>query len=103
MKYTKDEFQTMSFFRKLPIDLKQIVDNSVKKDFDDENLMKIQENKRLLETIYLLTPEMAKHITENKDDYFYFQIKWLFETVQPVLEKFFQENDYYRKYPEYLV
>ncbi len=103
MKYTTLEYQTMSFFRKLPDDMKVIVDISVSKEFDDEDLMKLQENKQLLETIYKLTPEMAKHISDNRDDYFYFQIKWLFDIIQPVLEDFFQRENYYTKYPEYLV
>jgi len=103
MKYTQTEYRTMSFFRKLPIDMKKIVDENIKSEFEDENLMKIQEHKKLLETIYLLTPEMAEHISNNRDDYFYFQIKWLFETIQPVLEDYFQKEDYYELYPEYLV
>lgn len=103
MKYTEKEYKTMHFFKNLPNDMQLYVESEVKYYFEDVDLMRIQEHRTMLNEIYSLTPEKAEHITQYTDDFYYFTIVWLFETIQPILDKFFIENDYYEKYPEYLV
>ncbi len=103
MKVSDYDCKPLHFFRKLPPQMKVEVDEIVVDCFEESVITTMQKEGYLLETLYLMTPEMADHLTKYQDDYHYFSIKFLYDTIQPVLQELFEGRNYYEKYPEYLV
>ena len=103
MKVTDYDCKPLHFFRKLPPQLKVEVDELIEAQLSKEVIKTIISESYLLETLYLLTPPMADHLTKFSDDYKYHNILFLYNTIQPVLQDLFEGRNYYEKYPEYLV
>lgn len=103
MKVTAYDCKPLHFFRKLPPQLKVEVDDLIGTQLSEVVIKTIVSERYLLETLYLLTPDMADHLTEFSDDYMYHNILFLYNTIQPVLQELFEGRNYYEKYPEYLV
>ena len=103
MKVTADDCVPLHFFRKIPIYMKVEVDALVEDIFDKDVVKLMIEKNYLLETLYLMTPDMADHLTKYSDDYEYHTIAYLYENIQPVLKEIFEGRNYYERFPEYLI
>lgn len=83
--------------------MKVEIDMLVAELFPPSVIKMMVEKNYLLETLYLLTPAMADHLTKYSDDYEYHTILSLYEHIQPVLKDIFEGRNYYERYPEYLI
>ena len=103
MKVTLEDCIPLHFFRKIPTKMKVEIDELVMELFDKEMIDVMIEKNYLLETLYLMTPDMADHLTKYADDYEYHTIFALYSHIQPVLKEIFEGRKYYERFPEYLI
>ena len=103
MKLTEADCIPLHFFRKIPPEMKVEIDTLAVDLFPPHMVKLMVEKNYLLETLYLLTPAMAEHLTKFSDDYEYHTIQSLYENIQPILKEIFEGRNYYERYPEYLI
>ncbi len=93
----------VNFFNKLPPKIKAEIDQYTLHRFSDEVKQLMIKDYYMIDYIFTMTPEKSAKIMNYGDDFEYFTMIDLWKAIQPVYRRFFEDTDYYQRYPEYLV
>lgn len=103
MKITDEDCLPLNFFRKLPPNIKVEIDEATLHLFSESMVKAMTNNYYMIDWTYRMSPTEWDKIMKMSDDFEYFSMLNMWETLQPIYKNLFASTDYYQRYPEFLI